>query len=120
MIPALLFALQLAAAPSGYSEAKALADANEAALSAEMMSRLMEAQGNLLGEAVGKCARPGMDFSPLVVVFVLNENGSVARTWRKGDTPLATCLEREVSMATFAGRWPEPFYTSIELTLTGP
>jgi hypothetical protein len=119
MIPALLLALQLAAAPSGYSEAKALADANEAALSGEMMSRLMEAQGNLLGAAIGKCARPGMDFSPLVVVFVLNEDGSVARTWRKGDTPLATCLEREVSTATFAGRWPEPFYTSIELTLTG-
>ncbi|WP_290885825.1 hypothetical protein [Arenimonas sp.] len=119
MIPALLLALQLAAAPSGFSEAKALADANEAALSSEMMSRLMAAQGELLGEAVGKCAGPGMDFSPLAIVFVLNEDGSVARTWRQGDTPLATCLEREFAAATFSGRWPAPFYTSIELSLAG-
>ncbi|TNJ35236.1 hypothetical protein [Arenimonas terrae] len=118
MFQVILLAIQLASAAQSYDEAKALADANEASLPSETMSELMQAQGNFLRAALPQCARPGMDLSKFTVVFVLNADGSVAKTWRQGETPLARCVHALLPAATFKGTWKAPFYTSIELTLS--
>ena len=119
MFEAILLAAQLAYVSQDYAEAKALADANEASLSADVMSRLLQAQGDALASGLRSCAHPEMDLSKFTVVFVLDAQGSVVKSWREGETPLARCMHRELSNATFKGPWTEPFYTSIELTLSG-
>ncbi|WP_144900755.1 hypothetical protein [Luteimonas cucumeris] len=120
MLKELLLAAQLASAPMSFDQAKALADANEANLSKEMSSQLLPAQGNALGSAMATCGRPGMDLSAFTVVFSLNTDGSVAESWRKGETPLAQCVHKAISAAGLAGQWPTPFYTSIELSFNEP
>lgn len=112
----LLLAAQLAASPIGFDEAKTLADDNEATLSKEVGSQLLQAQGKALGSAMATCGRPGMDLSAFTLVFSLNADGSVAESWRRGETPLADCVHKTVSISGFAGQWSTPFYTSIEMS----
>lgn len=120
MFKAIVLAAQLAVAPATVDEAKALADANEASLSKELMSQLLESQGTALGSAVGACGRPKMNLSEFTIVLSLNADGSVAQSWRKGDTPLAKCVHAALDTSGLAGRWPEPFYTSIVLSWREP
>lgn len=116
MLAGLLFAIQLAAAPMDFDHAKALADANEEGLPKAIHSQLVHAQGDALGEAMAACGRPGMDMSAFAVVMSLNADGSVAESWRKGETPLAKCVHRSLEASGLAGRWPTPFFTSIVLS----
>lgn len=118
MLTTALLSLPLAIAASGFAEAKALADANEAALPADQVNRLLQVQGRFLESALGACARPGMDLSRFTLVFTLDPDGRVLATWREGDTPLARCMHEQLKPAAFPGEWPQPFYTSIVLTLT--
>lgn len=120
MIEAILLAAQLAAAPINVDEAKALADANEASLSKEQMAQLLQAQGAAIGSAMAACARPKMDLSVFTVVLSLNADGSVANSWRKGETPLAKCVHKAFVAQGLTGQWPQPFYTSIVLSLREP
>lgn len=115
MFVQLLLAAQLTASMP-YAEAKVLADANEARLSREIHNQLLQSQGNALGSAVAACARPEMDLSAFTVVLSLNADGSVAESWRKGETPLARCVHKSLEESGLAGQWPTPFYTSIELS----
>ena len=119
MLAVLLFAAQVSAAPLAYEEAKALADRNEAALAADLHGALLESQGRALGSALASCGRPGMDLAKFTVVLRLNPDGSVAESWRQGETPLAKCVHSKLAVSGFAGNWPQPFYTSIELSLSG-
>lgn len=104
----------------GFDEAKALADANEMRLSKESNAQLLQAQGNALGSAMAICARPGMDLSAFTVVLSLHADGSVAESWRKGETPLAQCVHTAVVASGLAGQWPTPFFTSIALLFREP
>ena len=114
-----LLAPALASAGSvGFDQAKRLADENEASLSSQQASLLLEAQGNALGEAMASCASPGMDFSAFTMVFRLNPDGSVAESWRKGETPLARCTHASLLKSGIQGTWQQPFYTSIEMSFT--
>jgi hypothetical protein len=113
----LLAAFLAVADPVSFEEAKALADANEANLSSDMRGQLLQSQGEALGSALGACAQPGMDLKVFTLVFRLNADGTVARSWREGETPLARCMHKELVASGFEGLWPEPFYTSIKLTL---
>ena len=119
MLAALLLAAQLAAPLVGYDAAKALADANEAKLSSGLHAALLQSQGNALGAALASCGRPGMDLAKFTVVLRLNPDGSVAQSWRRGDTPLAKCMHAKLSASGLAGHWPQPFYTSFEVSLSG-
>lgn len=119
MLEEIVLAIQLAAVPMGFDQAKALADANEGNLPREVSSRLLQAQGSALGAAMAACGRPGLDLSAFSVVISLNADGSVARSWRKGETPLAHCVHKALSASGLAGTWPTPFYTSIELSFDG-
>ena len=116
----MFLAAQLALAPMSFDQAKTLADENEANLSKETTSQLLQAQGNALGSAMAACGRPGMDLSPFTIVFSLNADGSMAESWRKGETPLAQCVHKAISASGLAGQWPTPFYTSIELSFNEP
>lgn len=115
-IHAFLLAAQLTAAPMPFAEAKVLADANEAGLPRELNAQLLQAQGNALSSAIAGCGRPDMDLSAFTVVLSLNPDGSVAESWRKGETPLARCVHKSLEESGLAGQWPTPFYTSIELS----
>ena len=84
----------------------------------DQASLLLEAQGNALGEAMASCASPGMDFSAFTMVFRLNPDGSVAESWRKGETPLARCTHASLLKSGIQGTWQLPFYTSIEMSFT--
>ena len=120
MFHAILLAAQLAAAPMGFDQAKAIADANERGLPKERSSQLLQAQGNAIGSAMAACGRPGMDMSAFAVVLSLNADGSVAQSWQKSETPLARCVHRELAASGLAGTWPTPFYTSVELSFNEP
>lgn len=119
MLKLMFMAASLAVAdPVKFEEAKALADANEANLSSDMRRQLLQSQGQALGSALGACAQPGMDLKVFTLVFQLNAEGTVARSWREGETPLARCVHKELVASGFKGVWPDPFYTSIKLILT--
>lgn len=120
MFNAILLATQLASAPVGFDQAKAMADANEASLSTPLTTQLLQAQGNALGSAMRACAQPGMDLSAFTVVLALNADGSVARSWRKGETSLARCVHRALATSGLSGQWPTPFHTSVELSFDEP
>lgn len=121
MLKILLLATQLSAAPPiAFDEAKSLADANEMRLSKDMKAQLLQSQGNALGAAMARCGRPGMDLSAFTVVFALGDDGSVAHSWRRGETPLALCMHRALVASGFPGQWPTPFYTSIHLSFNTP
>ena len=120
MFDAIFLAAQLAVAPVSVDDAKAMADANEASLSKDQMSKLLESQANALGSALGACGRPKMDLAEFTIVLSLKTDGSVAHSWRKGETPLAKCMHAALGASGLAGKWPEPFYTSIVLSLREP
>jgi len=116
----IILAAQLAAAPVGFDQAKAMADANERSLPQRISTQLLRAQGKALGSAMATCGHPGMDPSAFVVVLSLNADGSVAESWRKGETPLAQCVHKELAASGLAGQWPTPFHTSVELSFNEP
>ncbi|GGA77553.1 hypothetical protein GCM10011521_14830 [Arenimonas soli] len=100
----------------GFVEAKRLADENESNLNPQLTSQLLEAQGNALKDALASCAQPDMDLSAFTLVFRLNSDGSIAESWREGDTQLALCTHKRLVSTGFRGKWQEPFYTSIEMS----
>ncbi len=116
MISILLAVLFAASDSMTFDDAKALADENEAGLPKALSSRLLQAQGNALGSAMGYCGRPGMDLATFTLVFSLNHDGSVEENWRQGETPLAKCVHEQLVISGFPGDWPSPFYTSIRLS----
>ncbi|WP_152560493.1 hypothetical protein [Arenimonas donghaensis] len=99
-----------------FDQAKDLADANEKGIERHVMSKLVESQGNALSSAMANCARPGMDLSAFTVVLSLKADGSVAQSWRRGDTPLAQCVHKSLEETGIIGEWSTPFFTSIELS----
>ena len=116
MLVDIAFAALLAAAPLDFDEAKALADANEESLPKPLSAQLLQSQGDALGSAMAACAHPDMDLSSFAVVLSLNPDGSVAASWRKGETPLAKCVHKQLSKSGLAGQWPSPFYTSVAMS----
>lgn len=116
MLAGIIFAIQLAATPMDFDQAKDLADANEEGLPKAIQSQLLHAQGEALGAAMAACGRPGMDMSAFAVVMSLQADGSVAQSWRKGETPLAKCVHRSLEESGLAGQWPTPFFTSVVLS----
>jgi len=101
-----------------YEQAKALADKDEASLSAEVAQTLIAAQGTAGGEAHASCVTPGArkDFSPYTVVMKLDSTGKVIRTWLHGTSALAICFNREMSHKSLFVPPRAPFYTSFEMS----
>lgn len=116
MIAAILFAAHVAGSPVDYAHAKALADANEASLGAAEHAKYHAEQDRLLRAAITRCAGPNPDLSPFTVVLSLNADGSVAGSWLKGGTELASCVWLQLLRSGMPGHWKTPFYSSFEVS----
>jgi hypothetical protein len=101
-----------------YAQAKAKADADEAALPAADSQALLAAQDALLNEGIAACVTPNPDMAPFVVVVELDAAGRIVRTWREGSTPLAICFQKQLANRVLSKPPRAPFYTSFELSFT--
>lgn len=101
-----------------YSEAKRLADADEAAVTGPAKEELLAAQAALLDAGVAECNRFDLrgDVTPFVVVMQLDAQGRVQQTWRQGGSPLAICLQRYVRDKTLVAPPTAPFHASLEIS----
>lgn len=102
-----------------YPDAKGLADHDEATLLKTHVQVLHDSQGKAISQILPEClsATNATDLSSFVVVVELDLAGKVVATWRKGNSELAICFEKNV-----AGYWlfrPSyaPFFTSFEMNL---
>lgn len=115
----LLPAISVHAAPDiGFTEAKRLADQDEASLTPQQTETLVTSQRTLLDAGAAACATPKPDLSPFVVVAELDADGKVVRTWLQGDSPLAICFRKYVGERSFVAPPRSPFYASVELSFT--
>ncbi|GAB6197080.1 hypothetical protein [Lysobacter xanthus] len=120
MLSTLVLAAQLAASPMTFAEAKAQALRTHAAMRTPAREALFDTQGRTLVAALDSCGSPGNDLSSFTVVLRLRADGSAARSWREGESPLARCVERHLVEVGVPGRWPEPFYIAIGAQLRAP
>lgn len=121
LVALLLLALsQPAAGPADFSEAKRLADADEASVTGPTHDALLTAQGALLDAGVEACNLPALrtDKSPFVIVLQLDAGGQVTQTWRQGNSPLAICLQRFVRGKLLISPPRTPFYAALEISFT--
>ena len=116
----LVMAMQPAFAASlSFSEAKALADRDEASVQGTGTQALLESQGKAIGQILPQClsgTKP-IDQPPFVVVVKLNSKGNAVATWRDGDSDLAVCFEEKVAHLVLFQPPSAPFFTSFEMDL---
>jgi len=98
--------------------AKAAADADESSLDAAEKSAMLDSQRAFLDVAAAACATdlPKPDLSPFTVVMRINADGVVDKTWRKGDSPLALCIERYTRGKTVFVPPRSPLHSSFEIS----
>jgi len=108
--------VDLRAQSSDFDSVKIQADANERTLSEAERTRLQSAQRALLDRAVPDCATPTPQLEPFVIVAQLDAAGTIKRTWRRGSTPLAVCVERQLRGKTLPAPQDAPFLISFELS----
>lgn len=116
MLLPLLIAAELAAAEPTFADAKAGADAYEAALSARDHDLLVDAQSRALSDAMLICGPAKAGDPAFTVVQRVAADGSVAQSWRAGDSPYAQCMERALKSAHLPAATGKAFLTSYELT----
>jgi len=111
-------ALRAGEPPSDFAGAKAAADADEASLDAATKAAALEKQRAFLDASVAACASDDAkaDLSDFVVVMRLEADGTVGRTWRRGDSPLALCVERNARGKMLFAPPRSPFYSSLEIS----
>lgn len=102
--------------PADLAQAKAQADHDEASLPPDLGQAMLAAQQAMLERGIAACASPKPDTAPFVVVARLDARGGIARTWRKGDTPLAICVDRFLRGKVLMAPPHAPFFVSFELT----
>jgi hypothetical protein len=100
-----------------FEAAKAAADADEASQDSAARAAAMERQRAFLDEAVAACAdvRNTAELRDFVVVVRLDAGGRVAQTWRRGDSPLALCIERHARGKVMFVPPRVPFHASLEV-----
>lgn len=120
----LLIALAVLAQPAiggalKYSDAKTLADRDEASLPKAVTQALVNAQGMLINRAISVCGplATSSGTPPFVVVARLDLQGRVVATWREGDSAFAVCFEKQVNGVLLFIPPHSPFYTSFEMNL---
>ncbi|UHQ20637.1 hypothetical protein LVB87_05705 [Lysobacter sp. KIS68-7] len=110
-------ALPTTAPTLDYPAAKALADADEAAMSKVASTMLRNSQSGVLDRAANAC-RSDEKPAPFIVVLELDASGKVTRHWRNAETNLAKCMEDKLSRAPFYIPAKAPFYISFEVSFT--
>lgn len=104
------------ASEQDYASAKAAADADEESLDATGKAAMLQAQRAFLDAAATACATPKPDLDAFVVVMRLDGTGLVTATWRKGDSPLALCVERYARGKALPAPPRSPFHVSLEVS----
>lgn len=110
----------LAQAEMDFTAAKSAADADEASLDATTRAAALERQRAFLDARVAACAdiRTTARLEDFVVVVELDAAGRVAKTWRRGDSPLALCIERDARGKPMFVPPRAPFHASLEVGFT--
>lgn len=100
-----------------FTAAKAAADADEASQDAAARATALERQRAFLEEGVAFCAdvRNTAQLEDFIVVVRLDASGHVVRTWRRGDSPLALCIERHARGRLMFVPPRAPFHASLEV-----
>lgn len=101
-----------------FTAAKAAADADEASLDAAARTAALEQQRAFLDAGVAACAdlQSTERLEDFVVVVRLDDTGTVMQTWRRGDSPLALCIERHSRGKVMFVPPRAPFHASLEVT----
>lgn len=105
-------------APLDFAQAKAMADADEASLGEAARTEALARQRAFLDASVAACAEAGAgaDLADFTVVVRLDGAGNVVRTWRRGDSPLALCIERSARGKPMFVPPRSPFHASLEVS----
>lgn len=100
-----------------FMSAKALADRDEASLSKEKDQQLIQSQAPVVQKAMSSCLALATTPNPpgFIVVVELDSSGKVRKTWRNGNSGLASCFEKVVAEATLISPPRAPFYSSFEM-----
>jgi len=101
-----------------FTAAKAAADADEASLAPDARAATLDRQRAFLDAGVAACAdlQSTAQLQDFVVVVRLDASGTVMRTWRRGDSPLALCIERHSRGKVMFVPPRAPFHASLEVT----
>jgi hypothetical protein len=120
-MPAMLLAalLTMAGPSAGYADAKAKADAYEAALAPRDLNALIDAQQLALEAALKACGPWSPGRLPFTIVIAVRADGGVSRSWRNADDPYIDCTVREVISHTYPVAAGKAFHTSFELSFEG-
>lgn len=110
----------LAQAELDFTAAKSAADADEASLDAATGAAVLAQQRAFLDARVAACAdiRTTARLEDFVIVVELDAEGRVASTWRRGDSPLALCIERDARGKFMFVPPRAPFHASLEVGFT--
>ena len=100
-----------------FSDAKALADRDEARLSPDQTQALVLSQRQLLQGALTSCPKISEAGSARRVVMMIDSSGAVLRTWLSGDSEPERCLGRMAKQAMLFKPPFSPFYTSLEIEI---
>lgn len=116
MFEGVLLATAVAASSLSFSQAKALADLDEASLSATYSHRLVESQEKASNHAFSVCLpfRASEVLQSFTVVIELDAQGHVQQMWGQGETELARCVEGELAQAVYFHPPKVPFYASFD------
>ncbi|MDN5781388.1 MAG: hypothetical protein L0H23_05095 [Luteimonas sp.] len=106
--------------PMDFVAAKAAADADEASQEDTARTVALEQQSAFLDAGVSACAdaRSTARLEAFVIVVELDATGHVVRTWRRGDSPLALCIERQARGKRMFVPPRAPFHASLEVSFT--
>lgn len=111
----LLLLLALASHPDRFGEAKVMADADEADLSASDMASLVRTQGEVAQLAFAECVQHLSERGPpnFGIVLQVDEYGRVVEYWSDNDDKFSGCVGRVFS-ERFKFLPPKaPFYSSF-------
>ena len=116
-MPAMLLAalLSMAGPTAGYADAKAKADAYEAALAPRDLNTLIDAQQQALEAALKTCGAWSPGRLPFTIVIAVRADGGVSRSWRNADDPYIDCTVRTVTSHTYPVATGKAFHASFEL-----
>jgi hypothetical protein len=111
-------ALHAAEPPADFASAKAAADADEASQTGAVKAAMLERQKAFLDAGVAACAtdQATAHLSDFVIVMRLDRIGRIVQTWRRGDSPLALCVERHARGKLLFVPPRSPFHSSLEIS----
>ncbi len=106
--------------PMDFAAAKEAADADEASQDEAARTAALVRQGAFLDDGIAACAdaRTTAQLEGFVIVVELDADGRVVRTWRRGDSPLALCIERQSRGKAMFVPPRAPFHASLDVDFT--